>query len=419
MFLYIIVCTLLALSFANFAGGAEVTKENACFDFKLESYFARANQIPQLKELEYQVEIFKHAREKASQRPNPELSFQYIQGDQFGEKVISTQTQIVHTMELGGKRAARVEAAESELKLTELQSRVQKSHLISESFIIFHKLRQIGRKKTLLAETLRSFEQIAARFKARGTRGPEEEVALSTIEMVIGGYQAQSNDLLNEENQLATQLRFLLDLDCLPLAAKDSYQPIKIQDTLLDELGASTPWPKLELASLELQSANAKYVLEKSNSWPDLEIGPILQSEFESKDQFYSVGFTVTLPLPLLNVNAGGRAEAFEQVRLKEWQRQNTERLQKIEAASSSERLKSSLKIMQKLASPAEIDRQHQRAESLMARGVLSTSMSIEVHRQLIDFTDSYFETEIDILESMAEVIALYGKLEQLQQYLK
>lgn len=419
MFQYMIICILLAISAKSLVPEVGATEENSCFDFKLESFFAQAGKIPQLKDLEYQIEIFKRAKERAAQRPNPELSFQYVQGDQFGEKILSTQTQLIHTWELGGKQASRIEVAESDLKLTELQSRLQKSRLIADSFIVFQKLRQIGRKKELLAEALQTFVKIAARFRAKGTRGPEEEVALSTIELVIGGYEAQTNDLLNEEKVLATQLKFALGLDCLPLADKKSYQTIKVKNDFLVELSSSSPWAKLELAKLEVQAAKSKYELEKSSSWPDLEFGPIFQSQFESKDQFYSAGFTVTMPLPILNVNGGGRAEAFQQVRLKEWQKQNAEKLQELEVVSSSERLKSSLFTMQKLATPGEIDRKHHRAESLMERGVLSTSMSIEAHRQLIDFTDSYFETEIDILESITQVLDLYGKLDQLTQYLK
>ena len=58
-----------------------------------------------------------------------------------------------------------------------------------------------------------------------------------------------------------------------------------------------------------------------------------------------------------------------------------------------------------------QVDKEHTRTERLFSRGVVSISMTIESHRQLIDFLTSRFETENDLLDTYGKITLIDGDL--------
>ena len=69
-----------------------------------------------------------------------------------------------------------------------------------------------------------------------------------------------------------------------------------------------------------------------------------------------------------------------------------------------------SLKTYQEMPSLSQITTFHTEAESLFRRGVVSIPMTIESHRQYVDYMDSRFETENDILKAIKEIYLITGK---------
>jgi len=53
--------------------------------------------------------------------------------------------------------------------------------------------------------------------------------------------------------------------------------------------------------------------------------------------------------------------------------------------------------------------------ESLFARGIVSIPMTIESHRQHLDFLESRFETENDLLVSLEEIVFIRGETQLLE----
>ena len=56
-----------------------------------------------------------------------------------------------------------------------------------------------------------------------------------------------------------------------------------------------------------------------------------------------------------------------------------------------------------------ELEKKHNKVEKLFSRGVVSIPMTIESHRQQVDFLKSRFKIENEILSTYGELIMIDG----------
>jgi len=160
---------------------------------------------------------------------------------------------------------------------------------------------------------------------------------------------------------------------------------------------------KVEVAKKELNR-------EKSLAYSDLLVGPIVGYESRGADQFVSAGIGVTFNAPFLNTNEGGKLEASRNLMAQRKVARNNISLLKIKLRKLLKIYHQSLKTYQEMPSLSQITTFHTEAESLFRRGVVSIPMTIESHRQYVDYMDSRFETENDILKAIKEIYLITGK---------
>ena len=65
--------------------------------------------------------------------------------------------------------------------------------------------------------------------------------------------------------------------------------------------------------------------------------------------------------------------------------------------------------LLTKMPSLKIVEKKHQRVERLFARGIVPMALSIEAHRQNLDYLNSRFETEMDLLDVLEEMALLTG----------
>lgn len=70
-----------------------------------------------------------------------------------------------------------------------------------------------------------------------------------------------------------------------------------------------------------------------------------------------------------------------------------------------------SSKALKESVSLTDIEKKHKSVERQFERGVISSSLVIEAHRQMVDFTKSQNELELNALESLWRLKALDGSL--------
>ena len=111
-----------------------------------------------------------------------------------------------------------------------------------------------------------------------------------------------------------------------------------------------------------------------------------------------------------MNTNYGGKLQASKNLLAQQKIAKNNISLLKRKLNNQLKVYHQSLKTYQAMPSLSKIAKFHNEAEQLFRRGVVSIPMIIESHRQYVDYMDSRFETENDILNALMEIYIITGK---------
>src|SRR5690606_36858726 len=117
----------------------------------------------------------------ASQRPNPEVSFEYLKGDQFGLDVNTYSLGIGHTIEFGNKRDKRIQRAKLQNQIDTEDLNLKKMAIKVDALLSFQNLAQVQIRIKNLEEAIGTFKKISKRLSSRSALNPEERVAVSTL----------------------------------------------------------------------------------------------------------------------------------------------------------------------------------------------------------------------------------------------
>jgi cobalt-zinc-cadmium efflux system outer membrane protein len=340
----------------------------------------------------------------AQQKPNPEIDFEYLKGDEFGLDINTYSLSAKHTIELGSKRDKRIEKAKSYQKLKGAEVDLALFNSNVQAAINYQRVAQLGVTIEAVKEAIHTFENLIKKLSLRKRLNPEETVSLSTLKLASNDYKAQLNDLENEKTLLMGRIKFLSK--CNDLVPR--YQYLKYQDiTLLNEENEKKGLLKLEDFKVDL--AKGELEVERSMGYSNISIGPTFEYQTQGNDEFISAGVSVSFALPIFHTNDGGKLNALKSLSTQKILSANKKEMLKIERKNLVQKFQRSLRTLQGMPSLTELEEKHQEVEKLFSRGVVSIQMSIESHRQQIDFLRSKFETENDILDTYGKLILIDG----------
>ncbi|MCO4794751.1 MAG: TolC family protein [Bacteriovoracaceae bacterium] len=344
----------------------------------------------------------------AAQTPNPELDIEGTVGDSFEGNVYTSALTIKHTFELGNKQGARVAVARNTYKLGLDAATFENEDSLIEAVKSLHRLRQIYEIIPLYEESLSAFNKILKTLKRRTSISPEQRVERETLELVTNDYRLKMSQLSSEKVKLSKHLSFFAGTNCIiPRNALPTNVNLSEKFTNKN----TDTYSKLNYAKTALKLAQANHKLEKSFSYPDLKVGPTFEYEKLNVSDTKTVGIAVTFDLPVFNLNKGGKAKSAKEIIVASSRLRNIqeESLLDLESWQSTyNRYKESLLT---IASKEELEKKHTRIEALFKRGIISTSLVIESHRQLIEFSNTRFEFEIGAVEALWNIYKLKGQI--------
>ncbi len=269
-----------------------------------------AARHPSLRAAQLEIDAQDGSVQQAGARPNPELSAQL---EDFRSSTRTTTATIGFPLELGGKRAARVTAAERgrDVARAELSNaRAQLSSAVISAF--FHVL--VAQERVRLTASSVDLAvrgaDVAARRVAAGRVSPVDEtrarVEQANAELELAEARAE---LLGAKRVLAAQWgaptfhfgQARGDLDTLPARAG--------LETLFERLQDS---PLLAGSRLELERRRAGVAVENSKRYPDLTVTVGARRDNELGRTQAVVGLSV--PLPFFDRNQGNLHEAGKRV---------------------------------------------------------------------------------------------------------
>ena len=359
---------------------------------------------PVLDQVKLQKELTSSFMEKAKQRPNPAVEFEYTRGDDFGLDIHNYDLKLLHVIELGDKREARIESSLARADLEIKQYELYGSRKGLENLLNYQRVAQLEILIEAMEEAVDTFRSIIKKLASRSRLNPEEKVSLSTLKLALNDYKARLNDLKNEQDLLIGEVAFMSECE------KPSFRYISMIYPKIENFELSETQGMAAIEKEKVQVAKNELNREKSLAYSDLMVGPIVGYESRGADQFVSAGIGITFNAPFLNTNEGGKLEASRNLMAQRKVARNNISLLKIKLRKQLKVYHQSLKAYREMPSLSQISKFHSEAERLFRRGVVSIPMIIESHRQYVDYMDSRFETENDILNALKEIYLITGK---------
>lgn len=341
---------------------------------------------------------------------NPSLSLQSGFISPGSQSTSDHQFTLTQPIDLGGKRTGRVREAEA---LTR-QSTAEQEHVLAELTIDtlkkLNRLRQLILETHVLTETAQTLAKLVALFKNRPTLTPEQEASFAVFKTAQSDLDLKRLSL--EEETRAIDQFFVLaaglsieDLgSALPKAPPD-WVSVKRDGELLS--------PAKKRAEADLNLAIAELDSARASSWPEVAVGPFAQFQNDGTNKSSLFGVVLSLELPVLSVNQGGRAAAHKGIFLAEKNKEILEREEVSEQDRLFENYTNSVAALSKLPSAKELERDHTRLEKLFARGVVPSALVIESHRQVLELMRSRHEREEKALEALWKLQTLHGKISE------
>ncbi|HUD95598.1 TolC family protein [Sphingobium sp.] len=262
------------------------------------------------------IDAAKAGRTVAGLRPNPVAQGQIENiigtGPYSGVRSNETTVGFMQTLELGGKRSARVAVASAELSRAELQAaviaadvRLQVTQLYVEAISAERRLITAKDQARIAGDALR-----AAGVRVQAGRASPLERQRADVARVNAEANAERQDRLARAARTNLERRIgrafgPLDvalLDRLP-AASASYgpsEPVSPQGTLA-----------LAAADADLAIADAGVRLAKANRVPNIDVGPSVRRLEATKD--FAAVFAVSIPLQVFNNGGAALAQAGAQ----------------------------------------------------------------------------------------------------------
>lgn len=340
---------------------------------------------PRLKALEPRFAEFEARESQAKAIPNPDVE---ANAKVSGEKKL--ELDIVQPIELGGKRSARVERARAENKALRLQGEQLRVEIAADAVEALARFRQLREETEILNETAIAVERITNRLKTRPTLPPDQIVSLRLFNNYLATLEFKKLSSEREVQRARKLLEFGIG------------RPLSISDDVM--LPQMKKWPdlkKIEVDSIlpirvalsEVHSAESEVEEARSQSWPDLRIGPSFERLDESGTT--SWGAKIGISLPLWNQNQGGRDLARSKLVRSNLSADAVRKqlVQEFELARND--YERATKRLEKSSTADAIGKSIRESEKLFSRGLITPAALIEMYRSSLELVEQTHLTEL------------------------
>jgi len=274
--------------------------------------FAQAQATaPRLAEARANVARAEGLARQAGARPNPTLEFEVENfsgsGPFRGTSLSESTARIGQTLELGGKRSARVAAGRAEIEAARAQARRVEAEYAFDLAAAYAEAEASDRRLQLARETLTLAEEDARIASALVDAGREAELRRLQAQAAVQAARATV-----EEAQAARATAF----GTLTALAGAAAPITSISASLLDSAApiflaanpAATATTAYLAAQLEREAAARRLTTERRRAAPDVTVSVGVR-RFEEDDATAMVA-GVSVPLPLFDRNRGNIAAA-------------------------------------------------------------------------------------------------------------
>ncbi len=264
---------------------------------------------PELAVAAREVEATQAAVEQSGARPNPELA---VEVEDTRSLTRTTTVQISQPIELGGKRAARIGAAERERDLATVDLRARRSELRANVTATFHAVLAAQERVKLAADTTdlaRRASEAAAKRVLAGKVSPVEETKARVAEAGarLDAAQAQAELRATRQSLAATWGNLAPRFGRAEAPGGDSALAALPTPEVLAARVASSP--ALQRAQIEVQRRTALSEGARASQVPDLNVS--LGLKRDNALGYNQVIVALAIPLPVFDTRQGALLEAL------------------------------------------------------------------------------------------------------------
>lgn len=363
-------------------------------------------RAPELQIGRSEVLVSERSIDRAEQFLNPDVTIGSWKGRANNLDWKQTDISVLQPIELGGKRSGRIEYARAQANLSRGSFAQSKNDVRSSALLTLHRLRQLLYEKTLIEEAQVAFDKLIKSYKKRPQLSPEQSTSLFLFQMAKRDYDLQHTSAENELQSLSMEVMRISGIDVKSVVP---ILPRKVVSWPQISPSSEINSPALQIAKAQVELSRSELNLAKSESWPTPSVGPSYTDQNQFGEQAKVWGVVVSTKLPLLNTNQGGRAVARESLNLNERSLQfQTNRLE-LEKASLLVKYNSNVGTLKTTNVDDTIHKKHEQIESYFLRGLVSSALVIEAHRQILDSQRMYNSSEIDTLDKYYRLRILEG----------
>lgn len=368
------------------------------------------SKSPDIKKAEANLKIKKASEEFAGQLQNPELSTEYVAGSSSGKNQSEMDLSLAFPIEVGGGRSARKSLASFESKRAELELIKVRADVRKQTLLNLTRVRQICDELSMIQDSLDAFSKLIRQYNDRPKLTPEQEVTLTVFSVAKTDYSFKKAEYEDELAKLDTYFKILIDHSIsdlkVALPAKIAKWPAISQ--------SSEESPLLAIYDSDIGASRADLAKSKSEIWPSISIGPSFKRVTDGDQSVSQLGVNLSMPLPVLSMNNGGRAVSMANVLAAETRRDLAVKELKAARNSAYQQYVKSVKLLQESASGISQEARHKKVENLFFRGLVPSSLVIEAHRTLVDFGKTRNERELKALENFFDIQIIDGKAVEL-----
>jgi outer membrane protein, heavy metal efflux system len=373
---------------------------------------------PELKFYEAEIAAARGVRMTAGEWPNPELSSELghkkvrdLGGNKIGDGPIWSVS-LAQTFEFPGRMSLRKAIANGQIQLAELGFEQFRAALAMRARSLGYQLLAAQQRAEAAHEVSKRFQDLLAVLVQRDVAGVAPMLETRIIEASAFTLNRRASEAAIATHNAQFELNQLRGLPVsTPVEVARGTLPLRTApalETLLATAHERNFDIRARVAELEQQGLHVQ--LSRNERWPSVKLAPYITDE-KGSDRERRYGLGVTVPLPVLNLNAGNietarareaQAEVALTVALRDVER-------KIAAARNAydtflaEIAKWPVDAVQKFRDAARMGDEHYRL------GALPIATYTALQTGYLDAVDALLSTQADALEARQQLELLTG----------
>lgn len=361
---------------------------------------------PEILKAKANVEVVRAQRIQAAQIPNPEVGIGSWSGKAKSQSWKQADITLTQPIELGGKRKSRIGVAEALAKETQVELLTLSAEMRLKVLFALYRMRQLKDEIETMSEAKRTFEGLVKNYRRRPQLSPEQSTSLFVFDLTEDEYDLLLEEARTELNLLESDFKVLTGMDPQDLTHILPQRHNKWP--AINGLGELNS-PTLRLLSARTELSERELELAKADVWPTVSIGPSYTMQNQFGEQANILGVVVSMPLPILNQNNGAREIAIRNINANRKFVEVEKNVQGARRMGLMRSYLSSSKLLETQTNQNAHNKGHEKIEQYFLKGLISSPMVIESHRQYVDAQRLYHSRELKALDYYYQLVLLEG----------